>query len=149
MSLATVASNSLISQTWQNLYSIINSNVSDPKSRGVQWVFAAWPQSRKGTADVYPCITIDSPDMRGQNVTMGQSKRMYTWTIPISISDTRMDTVDGLAGTVIYTIESNKGSLEANGMNMFNPEATPTFHNLNNKQIIHQKNINVRFEGYV
>ena len=69
--------------------------------------------------------------------------------IPISIYATRMDTCDGLASTVITTLNNNRGSLETNGMFQFNIESTPTFHTMTASQIIHEKRINIRCESYV
>ena len=138
MSLGTVNSANVVSQSWNNCYAIVNT-ISDPSSRGVSWIFSAFPQQRKATANVYPCIIIESPSIRGQNITMGQANRMYTWDIPVSIYSTRMDTTDGLASTVISTLENNKGSFEANGMNMLNIDNVNTFHNLQNSQVIHEK----------
>jgi hypothetical protein len=149
LALGTVNSNNLISQTWNNVYALINT-ISDPASRGtVQWIFAAFPQERKGTADVYPAIIIESVNAQGNNITFAHASRKYEMDIPISIFATRMDTVDGLASTVISTLNNNRGSLESNGMQMFNIESTPTFHSMVANQVIHEKRINIRCEGYV
>jgi hypothetical protein len=148
VSLGTINTTNLINQSWNNIYSVVNT-ISDPSNRGVSWVFAAFPQSRKGTTDVYPCIIIDSADMSGENIVFGHSKRSYKWTIPISIYATRLDTADGLASTVISTLETNKGSIESNGMWGFNIDNTNTFHNLSNSQVIHEKKITISCEGYI
>jgi len=149
ITLGTVNSANVISQSWNNVYRVIQDNVSDPSSRSVSWVFSAFPQQRKGTASVYPCIIIESPSLRGQNITMGHSKRVYTWDIPISIYATRMATTEEIANDVIAAMETNKGSIEANGMWQFNVDNVNTFHNLQNSQVIHEKRIMISCEGYI
>jgi hypothetical protein len=148
MSIGTVNANNLISQSWNNCYSVLNT-ISDPSNRGKQWIFSSFPLQKKGTANTYPCIIIESANMRGNITTFGQSNTQYTWDIPISIHATRMDTVDGLASTVISTLNSCKGSFETNSMHLFNIESTPTFHNIISSNIIHEKRINVTFQGYL
>lgn len=148
LTLGTVNANNIYMQVWNNLYSVV-STISDPSSRGVSWIFSAFPQEVKNTANVYPAIIIDSPNAAGKNITFTHTNRYYEFDIPISIYATRMDTIDGLASTVVSTLNNNRGSLEANGMQMFNIEASPTFHSLVANQIIHEKRINVKVVGYV
>jgi hypothetical protein len=146
--LGTVNANNIYSQVWTNLYAIVNT-ISDPASRGVQWIYAAFPQEVKHTASVYPAIIIDSPNALGKNVTFTHVNRYYEFDIPISIYATRMDTCDGLASTVLSTLNNNRGSLEANGMQMFNPESSPTFHSMVANQMVHEKRINIKVVSYV
>ncbi len=146
--LGTVNANNVFSQVWNNLYAIVNT-ISDPASRGEQWIYAAFPQETKHTANVYPAIIIESPNAIGKNVTFTHVNRYYEWDVPISIFATRMDTCDGLASTVVSTLNNNRGSLEANGMQMFNIESSPIFHSLIASQIVHEKRINVKIVGYV
>ena len=148
VSLGTVTSSNIISQVWDNIYSLINT-IPDPANRGISWILSAFPQERKGTADVYPMIVIDSPDAKGENLTFSHTKRQYTWRIPIGVYATRMETVDGMSNTVITTLNNNRASIETRGMNMLDVESTPTFHPIIGGQVIHEKRINVTVVGYV
>lgn len=148
MTLEAINQNNLISQIWQNIYELIKT-IPDPKSRGTQWIFSAFPQQRKEVADVYPCIIIESPELSGENFIFGHSTRKYSWTIPISIYATRMETVDVLADSVLSTLESNKGSLETTGMYQLNFRASAAMHSIIAGNIIHEKRIDVEVEGVV
>ena len=147
MALGTMASSNLVSQAWQNVYEVINSNVSDPKSRS-KWIYAAFPASRKGTADVFPCVIIESPSIDAEQFVMGSQKR-YIWTIPIEVYDTKMATCDSVSDSVFEQLNSNSGSFTANGM--FQPliTAMPTTHTIISGNILHYKRIEVRLEGVI
>lgn len=147
MALGTVSGSVLVSQVWQNVYEVINSNVTDPKSR-TKWVYSAFPQSRKGTEDTFPCIVIESPTISRDNFVFGSVYR-HVWSIPISVYDTTMATCDTVSDSVIYQIESNKGSLSP--LKMFNYDilTTPTTHVVIDGNIIHEKRIEIQFEGVV
>jgi hypothetical protein len=148
LTLGTVNSSNIYTQVWNNIYSVVNT-ISDPSSRGIQWIFSAFPQQTNHTASVYPAIIIDSPNAIGKNITFAHTNRYYEFDIPISIYATRMDTCDGLASTVLATLNNNRGSLETNGMQMFNPDSSPTFHSIVANQIIHEKRINIKVVSYV
>lgn len=148
MALANISKTNIVSQVWQNLFELVET-IPDPSSRGVQFIFSAFPQQRKGTASVYPCVIIESPDVSGNNIILGHSLRSYNWSIPISIYSTRMETVDSLADSVLGTLEASKGSLEANGMYQLNFTSSPTFHAVVGGNIIHEKRIVVEAEGLV
>ena len=148
VALANITKSNLISQVWQNVYDILNSNLTDPKSRS-KWIYAAFPSVRKGTADTYPCIIIESPDMSGENIIMGHSSRSYRWSIPISVYSTRMEDVDTIADDIINTLETNKGSLSTNNLYQFNVDSTPVMHTVIASQIVHEKRILVTVESVV
>jgi len=152
--LATIASitkSNLLDQSWQNVYKVISDNVSDPLNRGTPtaWIHSAFPQERKGTMAFYPKIIIENPNLSGENFVFGHPERRYTWNIPISVYDTRMDRCATVASDILYALETNKGSLETNGMNMLNFTSSPTFHNVIANQVVHEIRINVYCEGVV
>ena len=78
MVLTPISSGSILSVAWNNIYTLVNT-ISDPSSRGVSWIFAAFPESRKGTADVYPAIIIESANAVGKNLTFTHANRVYTF----------------------------------------------------------------------
>ena len=149
VSLGTVTSSNFINQTWNNVYVVVNT-ISDPLSRGwANWITSAFPQERKGTADVYPLIVIDSGNFTGNNITFTHANRLYNVNIPISVYATRMDTVDGLSSTLAATLNAYRATFDVYGMTNFNIEDTPIAHAIIAGQVVHQKNINITLEEYV
>lgn len=151
MAVPNLTKGSIIQNSWQNCYNIINTHVSDPSSRSIKWVFSAYPDTRKWPSgkDIFPIIVIDSTDISGEHIVFGDNPKNYTFSIPVSVHATRMETIDTLSDTVINTLETYRGSLETWGMNMYSVDSTPTIHSIIEGNIIHQKNINIRFEGTV
>ena len=148
MALGNITASNLISQSFLNVRALVNT-ISDPSDRGEQWLFSTFPQEKKGTADTYPCIIIESPDLVGENIVFGHGQRRYKWTVPISIYARQKGTADILADSVISTIETNKGSLESNGQFQINFTASPSYDNVINNQIIHEKRVVLECEGCI
>jgi hypothetical protein len=98
---------------------------------------------------LFPCIVIESPNIRGENVIFGHSLRNYRWDIGISVYAANAATVDTIADNVLNTLETSKGSLDTRGMNQLNFITSPTFHNVIQNQVIHEKRITVELEGMV
>jgi len=148
VALGTVSSSNFINQTWNNVYTVVNT-ISDPSNRGEQWIYAAFPQERKGTGDVYPLIIIDSANSEGNNITFSHAKRLYEITVPISVYATRMDTTDGLSSTLAATLNAYRATFDAYGMYNFNIQDTPTAHAIMAGQVVHEKRITMTCEEYV
>lgn len=147
VALGTITSANLISQVWQNVYAVINTHVSDPKSR-TKWIYAAFPTERKGTDDVFPCIIIDGARMDSGQFVMGSSKN-YIWVIPISVYDSTMATCDSVSDSVMEQLESNKGSFTAYGAYQPLTSAAPTTHTILGKEVIHERRIELRLESVI
>lgn len=148
MALGTISGSNLVSQVWQNLFEIIDTNVTDPKSRVKSMVYSAFPMSRKGTEDTFPCIIIESPDLTAEQFVLGSAKR-YTWTIPVSIYNTNMATLDSVSDEVLKELETNKGSLNPLGLFQINYLSAPTTHTVIDRQVVHEKRIDVQLEGVI
>ena len=51
--------------------------------------------------------------------------------------------------SIISTLETYKGSLEANNLYMLNFTSSPTFHTVIQGNIVHEKRIEIEVESYV
>jgi len=147
--MGVVDSTKLISEAWNNVYSILNTHLTDPKNRGVKWIWSAFPVARKGTADVFPCVVIESPDLSGANIIFGHSKREYTWSILISVYAKRMEYCDTVSDDVLEQLETYKGSLDTWNMQMLNFISSPTMHAVVDGQVIHEKRIEIEMRGLI
>lgn len=145
MALGTVAGSTIVSQVWKNVYEVISTHVTDPLSRS-RWVWSAFPIERKGTEALFPCIVIESPSIGSDQFVIGSTK-MYEWSVPVSVYHTKMATCDTVADDIMNQLEANSGTFTDRGLNQPSITAAPTTHGVVNNQPIHEKRIEVSFEG--
>lgn len=145
MTIGTVSNSNIVSQLWKNVYDIINTTITDPKSRS-KWIYSSWPAEEKGTADTFPRIIIDGASIDSEQFVMG-SKKLYKWTVPIYVYDTHMGTCDSLADSVVEKLNANAGSFTTYGF--FQPIvsiSSPTTVIINGN-IVHERRMDLDVEG--
>ena len=54
----TISRTTLRVDFFDDIYSVINSNVADPQSRGVQWIFSSFPDVKTVNKIGYPILVI-------------------------------------------------------------------------------------------
>ena len=144
MSYAILTTSNVASQSWQNVFTLINT-ITDPEAASrpsgiTKWVFSAFPENRR-TFPNYPLIVIESADIPNSFIT--PSKRTYNFSFDISIfSDTRSQ-IDTLTNSVIEKVAGT--SLESYKMSLPKVNSASVDTMIINDQRIHRRTIRVEY----
>jgi len=101
-----------VTTVWNTFYSVINSNVSDPKNRGIKWIHTEFPDADIRSPSDYPRLTITSPDITHRRLGMKGTNAEFM--IDIGIHVTRKETLDSLSDSVINAINTNLDTFRQN-----------------------------------
>ena len=147
---AMAISKTAISQdTWELVYDTINDNIDDPKIRGIQWMFAAFPDTEKwpqGT-DVFPIVIIDPTYIGEERFVMGKTTKLFPLRNTIHIFSTRMDASDQLGDLVFNCIRDNEGAFQSEGLRNLKVSETPDTVLYVGGERIHEKIIIIQTEA--
>ena len=85
---ASVDRTNLISQSFANLYNLINNrdNVKDPiTGSGRKFVHVRMPNIRSDTFEAYPFIVVKHPEISYSNKSLSSSRARLSWTFDIEV----------------------------------------------------------------
>jgi len=141
-----ITKDNIYTQSWNNLYEVISNNVTDPKSRGVKWIFSAFPDVKKPNFPGYPIITITPTDLSITNINLARDMREETYRYPIDIFSKSSQEVDELANSIIKALTDNEIELAKYGMKRMSiaSSAITNYRIENNK--IHNRTIIAEFK---
>lgn len=143
-----ITKSQLTKTSWELLYDLINTNVTDPKVRGIQWVFSAFPDTRKWpeNVDMFPVIVIENSDVTNDRIVWADSTRNFTFRQIISVFATRADQLDTITDSVLNTFNSNYNYLLTNNAAMLKITSSPTSFTLVGKERVHERKIAIEFQ---
>ena len=102
----------IVTSVWDTFYSVINSNISDPKNRNIKWIHTEFPNADVKTPNDYPRLTISSPEIMHRR--LGIKGTYSEFTIDIGVHVTRKEMLDSLSESIIYNINSNLNTFRNN-----------------------------------
>lgn len=130
-----------LGSSWNTVYQILSGNVSDPASRGSQWIYSDFPDIKEGHKDEFPgfpIMTIDFFQPGTTNVVGGvggTTTNEINTTIGIH---TRTKSRQDIISSDVWTaINNNRGILAESGMKQIrlSPGGTDTFFQTPNKKV--------------
>jgi len=108
----------LFSNTWQNVFDLINANVTDPASRGTKWIYAGFPYSKIDNSDAYPLIVIENVTSSGFDIlTMSYNAKTIVLSIAIDVYSTKSSELDTICDSIVNAMDSNSSTLFSNKLN--------------------------------
>lgn len=163
---STVNYNNLFSESWQNVYDLVNnrSNVADPTTASTsnrKWVYTRDPDvksiSFKGFPYmiVYPTNIDFSPEQ-----TVDGEKKWVNWGVEIEVvtCDRGFNNLDGKGQTHIDAISddiaetfnktSNRNTLKANGLYFFRPDSTGVTVEEFNNTLVYRRSFILSFRSF-
>ena len=114
--MVVINKNSVSSNTWETMYDLLNTNLVDPKSRAVKWIFGSYPDSSSSKFPGFPIITIESPSAVMKHRSVGRALKEYPIGVTISIYTDWAEHVDNLFDQIMTTIRINELALEQDGL---------------------------------
>lgn len=117
------ALSTFFTDVWDTVFSLVNSNVADPESRGKKWVYSSFPMARIDDSTAYPLIVINPPDPTSNKLTLGSS-HLTDFPVPatIEIFALKSSQIDSISSDIMNIIFTNESSLQSSGLH--NPELT-------------------------
>ena len=139
----------LAHSSWELLYDSVNTSITDPKSRGIQWIFAAFPDTKKWPEgkDAFPILVLDSPDVINEKIVFSDSKRNFIFRTYLSIFATRMDEVDSLADSFYQLLDSNYSYLAQNKLFVSIVRGSTISSSIYGNERVHEKKIALEFQS--
>jgi hypothetical protein len=122
--MVVIDKDSVSSNTWETVYDELNTYVSDPKSRGVKWIFGAYPDVKSKKFPGFPVIVIESPSISLGHESIG--KAFYGWGISISVSiyTDWAQHVDQIFDQIMVSIREHEKELEQQGLYLQNSDTS-------------------------
>jgi len=106
--------------SWDNVYSLLNTNLSDPKNRGRKWVFAAFPDVDAADFPGWPVVIINTPNVSRSSMTVASTPlKNYGLEIKVEVFSDSAEILKDLADSTLKVLEDNKVTLSNNGMKNF------------------------------
>ncbi len=146
----TVTNSTIRTEVWNEVYTFINADVSDPESRSAKWIFGAFPNPDDSFVG-YPIIIIDP--VKKSNVsnvkTMGSSgvyKKVID--VEITIYAVKSAQIDSLSDSIEAQAISNSSDLRAQGLNETQVTDGDTDTLLVGGDRVHVKPMNLRLERW-
>jgi len=117
----------IFEDTFNAFRSKINSNVTDPSSRGSQWIFSAFPDEDIREDKIkYPIIIIDPVAVNSQSK-LTLTKKNIPMTITITVYSAKMQEADQLLQQIVSVIDSKLCDFKySDGLNFVMLEDTDT-----------------------
>ena len=97
-----------VTSAWQSLYDVISANVSDPKARGVKWIFGTYPDVTAKDFPGFPLIVISPADVREDIITI-DGELLSTVIAKIEVFSKSAQQADELADAVRSALRDNFG----------------------------------------
>jgi len=164
---ATVVNNSnLLSESWQNIYDIINnkSNVTDPTTPATEkrkWVYSRVPVVKAVDFKGFPFIvihpsTIDFGDTQSANrqtqtVSFSIEVEVFTCDRGFGNQDAKgMSQLDAISDDILQSLnaQSSRNTLSGNGLYFIKPNATTVSSEEFDNTLIYRRSFIVALRGY-
>lgn len=157
--------NNLVSESWQNIYDLINnkSNVVDPTTtvnEKRKWVYSRIPDVKASDFKGFPFIvvhpsTVDFGDFQSANRQM----QVVAFTVEIEVftcdrgfgnQDAKgMTYLDAISDDILQTLNSqtNRNTLAANGLNFMKPNVSSVSTEEFNNTLVYRRSFLISFRG--
>lgn len=122
MTYTPVAKATVMSTSWQLLYDLLTTTLTDPIGRGNNdlWIKAAFPDIKKyENTWRFPIITIEPADFTFETLTIDRSKRKESIRFTLTIYAEAAAQIDLIADNIIDQLESARDTLRINGLSNF------------------------------
>lgn len=104
---------------WTTLYSVLNTNLTDPESRSTpKWVFASFPDT-ENSWDGYPVVIIENPSTGFERMAHGAGtsvQREKSASSVITVYAAKNAQIDSLLDDVSNTLWGNESTFTALGL---------------------------------
>jgi hypothetical protein len=128
----TVTTSNVFSEARDQLKSIINSNVTDPKIGSTnsrrKWIYREFPDTTSRDFAGYPIIVITSPeledDIQDLQGCLSNGELNMTVSIFVEFNDTNAR-IDTISNSVYSVLRSNRNTLLSNNLDLLNIQAGP------------------------
>lgn len=140
-----VTNTTLRTETWNLIYTSLNTGVTDPESRSDQWIFSAFP-SQNDTFIGYPILVISPVEVSDEELQFGSGKfPKKVVDCEITIYTKKASQIDSLSDEIEETIRSDVATFQADGLNkpMIRDGSTDTFQVGDTR--VHLKPMSLRF----
>ena len=116
----------VFSDVFQAIYSVINDNVADPLGFRSKWIFSSFPEEDIAEGSIkYPIIIIEPANMSWEKLTMTKAWNMID--ITIEAYSTRMIEADSLLNKINISIDQHRAELKNdNNLHFINLDRTDT-----------------------
>lgn len=146
----TVTNTTIRTEVWNEVYTFINADVSDPESRGSKWIFGAFPNPDDSFVG-YPIIVIDPVKKSNvSNVKTLGSGGVYKKVVDVEITiyAVKSAQIDSLADSIEEQVGLNSSDLRAEGLNEPELSDGDTDTLLLGGDRVHVKPMNLRLERW-
>ena len=158
----TITYNNLVSESWQNVYDLIKSSVTDPLGQSNRkWVYTRDPNLKSLSGQQLPYIVVN-PSMISfdDKQTVDLKVKTVNWSVELEIVST-----DGVAGDAlkgkgqtqndsitdsllsVFNSVTNRNTLAANGLKFSIPEVTAAGTIIINQQVVYRRSIFLSFKN--
>lgn len=162
----TVAYNTMFSQSWQNVYDLINnkSNVADPTtpvSQFRKWVYSREPDIKSVDFAGFPYIIVNSTMLdEDDEQTVDGSKKWVAWVCEVEIvtSDRAWNNIDGKGQTHLDTIsddllevfnsKTHRDTLSGNGLKFSKPTTSGMVTESLQDTLIYRRSLILNFKAF-
>mgnify|MGYP001573432726 CR=1 FL=1 len=115
----TVTNTTLVSESWNQLYSIVNANVTDPTGKS-KFIYGTFPDALHLTKADYPLIVINPIASDGaETITISRGVKLVGLKLEIEVYSTSNSQLDTIANSVFDAIESNETTNDSQGLHNF------------------------------
>lgn len=138
---------SVLGNAWNTIHDEVK-NISDPESRGTDFVFAAFPDTRDIPVGqkLYPIVVIDGADDDELPFVIKRATHMFRVSLEINVFTTSMIQLDSVSDDIQNRLYTSESTLVGFGFNEFKVTATPPSHTPIGDKIIHERTIRISME---
>ena len=105
-----------VTTLWNNLFTIIKDNITDPEGRGKRFVFASYPDKVGGNFPGFPIIIVNTIGVTTKRETINSGTKNREIECVIDIHSNKVSTLDILSDDVINQLETNESTLNTYGL---------------------------------
>ena len=144
--MVVINKDSVSSNSWETIYDLINDNVTDPKSRGVKWIFGAYPDVDSPRFAGFPIIIIRTMSINSSHASIGKKFNKWGISAEVAIYTDYAEHIDRLYDQIISALYSNEDTLEADGLYLDSTDTSDTNVLDINENKVYLKTIVFRFK---
>ncbi len=144
--MAAVTNTTIFTASWDNLYTIINSNTTDPDSK-TKWIYTAFPDTKHDTKTAYPLIIINPIRANeSEAVTLTRGTKVFPLRVVVEIYDDNTAQLDSVVDDVFDAVEANTSTLNTNKLHNFDLTFSDSETVFRGKTRVHRKTLEWDFE---
>ena len=111
-----VAEDTILKDTSLYVLALLESNLVDPESRGVDWIFSSYPDPSAADFPGYPVVTFTSPSTPAAPVTMKGDKWFYILTLPIDVFAKSAQVCDETSQNLMKVMKDDYANFQTEGL---------------------------------